>query len=349
MREDTVMFNRAPFSPDGEKVRMRRNSSATKPPHPSPLLSKERGTLLERSIYDTVRFFDLYNMPLTATQIWQNLVVVSSHDEHHVSLREVQKILATSEFLKEKTETTWGYVALRGRLFLVKKRLRRHAIAQDKWKIVKRCAPFLAAVPFVRALAGSGSLAIDNTKYSSDLDIFVIVKEGRIWTARLLLLCMSALLGRRRVYGEAHAPDMLCLNHYITTSSLLISPDIKNVCMAMQYASLVPIYNDSLIREFHQRNIGWMSRYIRSANRPHAAHRYAIELQGLVLFLKNHIEKLLYEPLGDVVERFAELLQRYVISRHRSSRGRIVLSYDELAFHPDTKVPAMVKQFELLA
>lgn len=301
---------------------------------------------LEQSVVDTVRFFDLYDMPVTATQIWQHLVVGKSGYDHHISLPELQHVIASSDFLKEHTETKWGYFTMKGRLSLVSKRLRRHAIAQDKWKIVKRCAPFLALVPFVRALAGSGSLAVDNTKYTSDLDIFVIVKEGRIWTARLLLLAVSALLGRRRAYGDQHAPDMLCLNHYITDSSLLISRDIQNVCMAMQYACLVPIFEDSLLRKFHQRNQGWMSTFVSTATRPHVLHRYTLVLHRGVLFVKEQVEKILLEPFGDSIEYFAELLQRYVISRHRSPRGRIVLAYHELAFHPDTKVPALVKQFE---
>ncbi len=301
---------------------------------------------LEQSIYDTIRFFDLYDMPLTATQIWQHLVVAKSGYAHQVSLREVQRAISVSEFLREKTESKWGYVTLRGRLHLVARRLRRHAIAQDKWKIVKRCAPFLAAVPFVRALAGSGSLAVDNTKHSSDLDIFVIVKDGRIWTARLLLLAVSSVLGRRRVYGDQHAPDMLCLNHYITDSSLLISRDIQNVCMAMQYAHLVPIFEDSLIRKFHQRNSGWISRFVYTGIHPYALHKYTTHIHQGVRFLKEEAEHLLLEPVGDAFERFAELLQRYVISQHRSPRGRIVLAYHELAFHPDTKVPSLVRQFD---
>jgi hypothetical protein len=301
---------------------------------------------IEQSIYDTVRFFDLYNMPVTSTQIWQHLVVGNSHYEHHVSLPELQKIVATSDFIHEKTETKWGYITVRGRVSLVAKRLRRHAIAQEKWKIVKRCARFLALVPFVRALAGSGSLAVDNTKYTSDLDIFVVVRDGRIWTARLLLLAVSAVLGRRRAYGDQHAPDMLCLNHYITDASLLISRDIQNVCMAMQYACLVPIFEDSLLRKFNQRNQGWMSRFVIGANRPHVLHRYTIQLHGAFSFIKEQMESILLEPIGDSFERFAELLQRHVISRHRSPRGRIVLAYHELAFHPDTKVPALVREFE---
>ncbi len=307
-------------------------------------------SLLEQSIFDTVRFFDLYDMPITKTQVWQHLVVAKTGYDHHASLQEIVRLLETSDFLKTNLEMKWGYLALRGRISLVAKRLRRHAIAQDKWKLVRRCAYLLSFMPFVRALAGSGSLAVDNTKHTSDLDIFVIAKEGRVWTTRLMLLVASQILGRRRVYGERSAPDMLCLNHYITDRALRISSDIQNVCMAMQYTSLVPLFSDSLVRTFQQRNVFWMNAQVRlpaGIGGPSVPHRYTISLPVWMLVIKEQVEKILLEPIGDYLERFAELLQRAVISRHRTSRGRIVLAYHELAFHPDTKVPSFVQRFSL--
>lgn len=303
---------------------------------------------LEESIYDTIAFFDMYRMPVTATQVWQRLVVAKSSYAHHPSLRDVQKTVQSSDFLRERIETKWGYYCLRGKSARIAKRLARHAIAQEKWKIVKRCARFLAMMPFVRLLAGSGSLAVDNTKYSSDLDMLVVAKEGRIWTTRLFLLLASALLGKRRSYRDQNAPDMLCLNHYITDRSLAVSSEIRNVCMAMQYGSLVPIYNESLLYTFLRRNMFWIDREVRIPARlagPLASHQYTVFLPRIVELCKDQLERLLLEPLGDSFERFAELLQRHIISRHKTHRGRIVLSYHELAFHPDTKIPALVEGF----
>jgi predicted nucleotidyltransferase len=268
-------------------------------------------------------------------------------------LHEVQTLLAISPFLTELLGTKWGYFFLQGKDHLVRERLNRHAIAQDKWKRARASLQFLAVLPFVRALAGSGSLAVDNTKESSDLDIFVIAKSGRVWTTRLLLLLMSTLLGRRRKYYDRSAPDMLCLNHYITDDSLVVSPEIQNVVMAMQYVSLVPLYGDSLIREFLQRNAVWIDANVRIPVRPDVKHQYTTILGSGVEFVKRQVELLLLEPLGDFAERMAEAIQRFVIERHRSGTyrgrrarsGRIVLSYHELAFHPDTKVPAIVTAF----
>lgn len=309
---------------------------------------------LAQSIFDTVRFFDLYDMPVTTTQIWCHLVVSKSGYLHHPALREVQQLLASSLFLRDRIGMQWGYFFLIGRQHLVRQRLVRHSIAQDKWKILLRCIPLLASMPFVRALAGSGSLAQDNTKPSSDLDVLVIVREGRIWTARLLLILMAGLLGRRRKYYDRSAPDMICLNHYLVDSSLLVASEIQNVAMAMQYASLVPVYNEYAMRKFCQRNAYWIDAHVRMPLHPDVRHRYTIILGSITALFKRQLELLLAEPMGDYVEEFAEYLQRTVIQWHSrglpaeasAKVGRIALSSSELAFHPDTKIPAIVKLFE---
>lgn len=314
-------------------------------------MSEDTSRALEQSIVDTVHFFDIYDMPVTATQIWMYLIRAKTQYTRTPSLHEVTDALAESPYLAEKLEQKFGYVVKKGRIALVRERLRRHAIAQDKWKIVRRCAPFLAMMPFVKGLGGSGSLAVDNTKSSSDLDILVIVDAGRIWTTRLLLLVVSQLLGRRRKYDSSSAPDMLCLNHYLSMDKLAVSKDIQNVCMAMQYAMLVPIYNDREVRTFLQRNSGWMDEYVHLAALPPLAHQYTIHLHPAVSRIKKEMELLLLEPIGDWVEGVAERLQQWVMFRHWKKQGgapehgRIVLTATELAFHPDTKVPAIVQAF----
>lgn len=296
-----------------------------------------------QSVFDTIRFFDLYDMPVTATQVWERLVVSKSGYAHHPSLQEVQQALVGMEGIEMK----WGYYFLQGKSHLVRQRLVRHAIAQDKWKILLRCAPFLAWVPFVRSLAGSGSLAQDNTKVSSDLDVLVIVREGRIWTTRLLLLIVTSVLGRRRKYYDRNAPDMVCLNHYIAESSLPVASAIQNVAMAMQYASLVSLYYDHGIRNFKQRNAVWIDGHVRFPVQPDVRHKYTILLGGIAAFFKHQLELLLQEPLGDYIEEMAEYIQRWMVKRHQdfSRPGRIALSSSELAFHPDTKIPAIVRLF----
>ena len=147
---------------------------------------------------------------------------------------------------------------------------------------------------------------------------------------------------------------MLCLNHYIAQGSIPVSSEIQNVAMAMQYASLVPIYNDYSVRKFTQRNAFWIDQHVRMPVHPDVQHKYTVVLGSVATFFKKELEILLSEPLGDYIEELAEMIQRTVIYWHSQAlpaeasakAGRIALSSSELAFHPDTKIPAIVQAFD---
>ena len=306
---------------------------------------------IEQAIYATVRYFNVLNCPVTATQIWHSLVVDTSQQRwgghEHWHLRHIQETLKYSAWLKSRVGMKWGYVFLQGHEHLVRERLTRHRTSQQKWNIAFKAAKYLALVPFVRGLAGSGSLAADNTKPDSDLDFFVITAPRRIWTARLLLLAVASVLGRRRKHWYKRAPDMLCLNHYVSQQHLALPTDIHNVYTAVLYTLLVPVYGAQVVRDFQEKNASWISRYIMSYEAVVAPHRYTVRAHALAVFLKRFVESLLLEPIGDGLEKLAEKFQRRLISIHSTGQaGRVALSSVELAFHPDTKVPALLAQYE---
>ena len=310
-------------------------------------------TDLEQVIFNTIRYFDILGMPVTATQIWQCLIV-GAGDSHvrwggHRSygLVEIQGALRISSWLSERVDTKWGYYMLCDQQYLVRKRLHRHSLAQGKWNIVRRVAPFLSVMPFIRGLAGSGSLALDNTKSSSDLDIFVIAHKGRIWTARLLLLMVSQVFGKRRKYWNEKAPDMFCLNHYVTDDRLSINKEIRNVYTAVLYSSLVPVFGDDVVRKFQKSNASWVRRFVMSPEGVRVSHQYLVVISSWILSVKHFMERLLLEPMFDWVEVLAEKIQRSFMERHwdENRSGRVVLSDCELAFHPNTKAPSIVSAY----
>lgn len=308
-------------------------------------------SLLEKAIHDTVRYFDLFEMPLTATQIWRCLIIdphgqsgVRWGGHRQASLRDIQTTLQISVWLKERLGSRWGFYTLSGREELVRQRLTRHSLAQQKWKLLLSVVPWLACLPLIRALMASGSLAIDNTKKSSDLDLFVIVSAGRIWTARLCLLLMTQLLGKRRTYAQVAAPDKVCLNHYVTDASLLMPLTVRNLYTAVQYTLHVPVYGAAWAQQFREVNSSWMHKYVMAPHLPHVHHAYTSALPAWRASLKQFMEAVMREPIFDFFERLAKRLQLAVISSHPRV-GRIALSDAELAFHPDTKVPGILAQY----
>jgi len=309
--------------------------------------------MLEQAVYNTIRYFDLLDLPLTAVQTWQYLIV-DSHEgglrwQGHAryTLADVRSTLQHSKWLAARVDSQWGYFFLRGRGRLVRQRLYRHNLAQDKWKIARRCARWLAAMPFIRGLAGSGSLALDNTSPGSDLDFLVIAAPKRIWTARLELLFISQLLGRRRKYWNEKAPDKLCLNHYLTADSLMIDASIHNLYTAVMYSVIVPVYDRRQINEFLATNDVWIRQYVMEASLPDAGHAYTVRLPRVIATIKKHLELFLLEFVGDGLEILARRIQTALIRRHYrfGQPGRVVTNDCELAFHPDTKMPLILGRY----
>lgn len=308
---------------------------------------------LEQSIFNTVRYFALFDMPVTAVQIWRVLVLDQEDSrlrwrgQHLPSLAEVRELSADSAWLLQRLGSTWGYFFLRGREESVKRRLQRHVLAQHKWRLTQRLVRWLAAVPGVCMLAGSGSLALSNTRPASDLDLFVIVRAGRIWTTRLLLLFVAQLLGRRRKYWNEKAPDMLCLNHYITDRSLVMPPAVRNLYTAGLYAHLVPVFGQEFLAPFQAANAAWMKNYLMYPDHISLSPQQAVSLPYSLLVLKRIVESIILEPLGHVLERGAEKVQRYIIARHiqPDHSGRMALSSTELAFHAGSVAPDLLRRF----
>ncbi len=305
---------------------------------------------LDRAIYDTIRYYALFDMPLTSVHIWRTLIVVNYPQANidHVRYADVVHVLKESPWLVARIASQWGYYFLADQSGSVERHLQRYVLAQHKWLLTTRTARFLALAPFVRALFGSGSLALHTTRPESDLDVFVIAKQGRIWTARLGLLIISQLLGRRRKHWDRLAPDKICLNHYITDQAMNMPQAVRNLFTAVAYTRLVPVFAHAALAAFQQANAEWIKKSVASPVTPNLHNRYEIKGVKYLYFLKDQMERVLLEPIGDWIENKAKTLQLKVIAKHThpGQVGRIVATDRELAFHPDTRVPALLERFK---
>lgn len=328
---------------------------------------------LDWAIYQTIRYFGLFKMPVTAVQIWRSLIVEQEGDgtrwngQHLPGLLEIKNTLDNSPLLREKTGSFWGYYYLNKDLpqdkfaqnnspkkIYVQRRLLRHAIAAEKWKTTRRTVRWLTWLPFVRMIAGSGSLAMFNTDTKSDLDLFVITRRNRIWTARLLLLITVQLTGRRRKYWNQTAPDKICLNHFITDDNLNMPPAVRNLVIAQLYLKTIPLSGIKIYRQWLQINSSWIKKYVMYPEVKINPSRLYLKQGKILPAISRHTESFLLELPGDWLEKIVAKIQIKAIEEHSfwqtkskniSQNNHIVISSKELAFHPDTKVPDIIKQF----
>lgn len=315
---------------------------------------ESRPSGLEQALYDTIRYWGLFDRPVTAVELWRCLIMESEpntarwHGQHVPALVEVETALRESPWLKTKISNRWGYYFQRGKEGVVEPYLKRFRQAQLKWKITRRVGRVLQYVPFVRGIFVTGSLAIMNTNEESDLDLLMITHPKRIWITRLLLLLVTQLTGRRRTHWDRKAPDKICLNHYVTENSLAIARPIRTLYTAMLYTHLVPLTGLELYTEFQQVNSGWLKRFVMYPEAPVIPLAQYLRPGRVFKLLQRGLEIIFQEPLFDSLESLAEKLQRRVVQQHTvpGQAGRIALSNHELAFHPDSKEASILALFQ---
>jgi hypothetical protein len=134
----------------------------------------------EAGIVQTLVFFDMFDFPLTAFEIWQYLRVKCGLDE-------IINILDNSEFIKLKTEYKNGHYFLSGREAILLTRLKRYHSSARKFKKAKKFIYLFRLLPWVRMVAMANMIGSDNLRENSDIDLFIITAPKRIWGYKIFL------------------------------------------------------------------------------------------------------------------------------------------------------------------
>jgi len=299
-------------------------------------------TPLGKSILSVLTFFDVQDMPLTLMEIRAYLIAnnpplsplnlkgdkrgvkeVKEGDEEELPLSQIKEVLETE--LANQVETDGVFYFLTGRSELCNKRKTRYQISLTRMRKTKKFAGLLRFIPFVRAVAVSGSQAVLNSKESSDIDLFIIAAKGRIWLARLLVTAFLQALGQRR-HGR-RAKNRFCLNHYIEEGAL-ISRD-KNLYTAILYSNFIPVFGVARFLRFYEAN-GWIRQYVRDPVWESSNNFFGFEPPAAQKAAEIILEAGLIAP---VLNFFSGLYQQ----RRIKQRDHVYVSARELAFHPDSK------------
>lgn len=161
------------------------------------------------AIIAVVAFFDLFDFPLTAYEIWENI-------DYQKSINEIICLLKQTDTIQEYN----GFYFLRGRTETIVRRRERYFFSEKKVRIARRFAYFFSLCPFVQAVALANSLGFYNLRRESDIDFFIITSPGKIWLSRLYCAGLAKILACRPT--ERIKQDRICLSFYISTAHLQI-------------------------------------------------------------------------------------------------------------------------------
>ena len=257
-------------------------------------------TTLEQAIWRTVAYVDLFDYPLTAVEIHRYL------DGIPATATQVAKTLAGSPMLAAHLGQRDGYFCLPGREDIVEVRQARRRLAQQMWPEAVRYGRLIAQLPFIRLVAVTGSLAMNNVTEDADIDYFIVTENGRLWLARALVIGVVRLAAR---HGIA-----LCPNYFVAESALTL-PE-RNLYTAREIVQMVPLFGGSIYRQLRQHNC-WVSQFMPNAvGSPPAALTEASPAR----WPQQLAERLLRTPLGTWLERWERA--RKITRLHSQQNGR---------------------------
>ena len=184
-------------------------------------------TTLDAAILRTVLYADVFEFALRVDELHHFLM-----SPHPVSLEAVRRALNESPTLRDALVQSGGRVVLTGRESLLRLRDQRDSLAAQLWPKAAAAGHWLACVPFVRMVAVTGALAMDNPAHlSDDFDYFIVTAPGRVWLARLLIIGVVRL---SRLWGWP-----ICPNFVLAADSL--AQRRRDVYIAHEIAQAVPL------------------------------------------------------------------------------------------------------------
>jgi hypothetical protein len=284
---------------------------------------------IREAILRTLCWFSLFSYPLTAFEIWKWLCRPS----RSYCLEEVCRALSEQEELRTQIISQDGYFVLASAPLAswIALRQERFLDAARKYRKLRNAARLFSLLPMVRGVAASNTLAWWHTRPESDIDLFVIVRPGALWTARFLMVLPFLLLRRRPHMAGEHArqskQDPFCFPFFLTDHALDVSRIAlpKDIYLAHWVRSLQPVMERGNIFSHFQEANRWVKRWLPHADKGRASHA--------VVSLKTSA----YLPLP---WRFLEVPLHMLQHTHLPKRiksmanqdTRVVLSHDMLKF-----------------
>lgn len=265
---------------------------------------------LAGAVLRTLAYVDGFDYPLTAAEIQRYLV------QHSADLATVTAVLSTLSGTTIATRD--GYYFLPGRDHIVSLRQQRATLARQLWPDAVRYGRVIGQLPFVRMVAVTGSLAVDNPRTNADIDYLIVTAHGRLWLCRALVIGVVRLAARRGLD--------LCPNYFISDAALTF-PE-HNLYTAHEVVQMVPLAGRDVYRRLRAANT-WVARFLPNAGDPSRDMTRPVETMH---WSGRAAERLLSTPPGAALDRWE--MQRK-IRKFTTQSGSANGQFGETAFTPN--------------
>ena len=151
---------------------------------------------LERAILETLTYSDIFEYPLRLGEVHRYLPTLADVDELPIVLSTLNAQVGKSN----------EFYFLAGREDIVQIRMQRATRSSKLLPTALRYGRVLGALPFIRMVALTGSLAVLNISKDVDFDYMLVTRTGRVWTARAFAVLFNRIVRR---FGHTICPNLI--------------------------------------------------------------------------------------------------------------------------------------------
>ncbi len=320
---------------------------------------------LQKSILATLAYFDLFDYPLTADEIWRWLInihianntVVGSGKELEIrngvgqqlelgremaynfdSGKEIKQEL--DELVKQsKVDKKNEFYFLPNRSEIVEIRKQRYQISLKKIKKAKRIIWLLRFIPWIKAIFICSSLGFFNAQEKSDIDLLIITSKNGIWSARFWSVGILKILGLRPGSNNVNK-DKFCLSYFISEDNLnLEDTRINNFDIHLIYllSYHLPLYfEDNLWQRFGESN-KWIKRYLPNLHGFKHGLYADFLIKPCLLWLKRLIRKSQFKWEEKLVKKFQLWYMPKALKEMANQGSRVIINDKMIKLHSNDK------------
>jgi len=265
-------------------------------------------TNVEEAILKTICYRDIFDYPLTVSEIHKFLVGEKANE------------ITTKKYLEELrgrglVDERDGFYFLAGKPELARRRVTRNALSAEKYERAYDLSQILKNIPWVKAVFATGALAAGNAGEEDDIDFMVVTEPNRVWLVRAWAYLAFMFKGLKRKRGKEEDPGKVCLNMFLSEGALTLPKGERNLFTAHEICLARPLWaKDQLQARFFAEN-SWVKEFFPNWELPQADKREVKEQRGT------------FSKLDDLARK----IQLWYME---SRRTRETVERDRIMFHP---------------
>lgn len=285
--------------------------------------------ILEKEIVATLAFFNTFEKALTIEELFENLYregsVSESRDEKQII--DALKTLENNNTIEISKREKGIAIRLKGFKTEDRSVYNEKLLAKtNRWSWIFKLCPFLELVGVCN------TLGFNAAKEGSDIDLFIVTSQGRLFTGRTFVTLLTHILGLRR-HGNK-IKERFCLSFMVDSSDqnvhrLAFEEDIYFTYW-LKNLRIIYARSTESIEDLASNNKYWVSQYLHNPN-------FNTEK---VRFGKSFISKIIERSLSGRIGGFIENnLRRWQLKRARRKASELtdlsgtVITETTLKFH----------------